>query len=675
MSKVGDARALPEVADKGSDDASQIYDFLQSDDWQKTLEKARIQRERHLSARGGGGKEKPASKPARQNTSHSTGRDHPPGSKHLWDRLDEARQQRKAVLARRSAEGEERDESESDTSVRKKSDEGSSGKSDAPAKAIRKKDISPGAPQKTHPQDAPDNKMYPADESAVNMPVDQVSWSGDIPAEETKSDGSRTDQGHSGSGAGIPVEDVNRQLRRKMLRSWVKRQQAPGTRFGAVALGCVIGVIASSLLFFALFFWGSRPTQESVDSARSGVEPIGMATSRGADAAPPEAGQSGGSASVNSSEVGPPISPVSALAESDVAETESSTVVAASHPLPDAAEGTVPKQLTTLTIAPAVRFDLSSLEQPQFPVAVSAGRSRPEAAPALVLQHRSQEFPGTPIASLGEAAIKADLSDILAAVGAPLPRAPTIDFQPALMTSGAEYTPSTKLGLAYFPSPQPAYATAVNPGSPNTVILASLDFLEPPVVPYSNVPIRSSLTNLDEQTLETEAVSRFLQDELPNLLPQGSDPADLTSDTASPEDDAERGGSVTESTGADYRLFVPNGLAAGSAESVVKDLVASGHQLSGTARVAFGVKRSNVRFYHKQDAAQAAALAKDADAVLRDFTGSRSKTTAGVIELWLAGESAPEPIAETARDSAFSDSQIDQLTRQVLEKLRSTVNQ
>ncbi|WP_068112985.1 hypothetical protein [Tropicimonas marinistellae] len=134
-------------------------------------------------------------------------------------------------------------------------------------------------------------------------------------------------------------------------------------------------------------------------------------------------------------------------------------------------------------------------------------------------------------------------------------------------------------------------------------------------------------------------------------------------------------------------LFAPGSVSDAAVGSLRADLVSSGYDLSSPARVNFSISKSNVRYYHAEDAAVAASLAADSGALLRDFTGSGSSAPPGTIELWLAGKpgggatAAPKPAKKAStntvrRQARPNNSQKTAALRsQVIQKLKSATSQ
>lgn len=86
------------------------------------------------------------------------------------------------------------------------------------------------------------------------------------------------------------------------------------------------------------------------------------------------------------------------------------------------------------------------------------------------------------------------------------------------------------------------------------------------------------------------------------------------------------------------------GTAQQSAASAITALRTVGLEATLTAPVAFGISQSNIRYFHAEDRAAAAEVARLLNADLRDFTDFRPSPRAGTVEVWIAGRaSAPQP--------------------------------
>ncbi|RBW62101.1 hypothetical protein [Ruegeria sp. A3M17] len=165
------------------------------------------------------------------------------------------------------------------------------------------------------------------------------------------------------------------------------------------------------------------------------------------------------------------------------------------------------------------------------------------------------------------------------------------------------------------------------------------------------------------------------------LLQEASTPSKPIERTALPDEaiTPPEPESVPANTEVAFRIYAPTNVPQDVVDSVVTNLTSTGHELSGQARVGFGITQSNVRFYHKQDEERATALARDSGALLRDFTGSNVKTPSGIIELWLAGEgSGVAAVKRTTTRStarAKTPNRVNRLKSQVLSKLKKATTQ
>ena len=84
------------------------------------------------------------------------------------------------------------------------------------------------------------------------------------------------------------------------------------------------------------------------------------------------------------------------------------------------------------------------------------------------------------------------------------------------------------------------------------------------------------------------------------------------------------------------------------AEELAADVPARGHELVRIREVDQAISERNLRYFHESDRAEAARLARDYDAELRDFTWFRPQPLPGTTELWLSGSAkGPEPATPT----------------------------
>ena len=73
------------------------------------------------------------------------------------------------------------------------------------------------------------------------------------------------------------------------------------------------------------------------------------------------------------------------------------------------------------------------------------------------------------------------------------------------------------------------------------------------------------------------------------------------------------------------------------ADELAADIPTRGHELVRIKSVDHAISQRNLRYFHDSDRAEAARLARDYDAELRDFTWFRPQPLPGTAELWLSG--------------------------------------
>ncbi|MRH20498.1 LytR C-terminal domain-containing protein [Rhodovulum strictum] len=96
-------------------------------------------------------------------------------------------------------------------------------------------------------------------------------------------------------------------------------------------------------------------------------------------------------------------------------------------------------------------------------------------------------------------------------------------------------------------------------------------------------------------------------------------------------------------------VFVSNSVPEGGMANAVAALVRAGYQISQPARVQVSIPETDLRYFHRQDAETAHALARELGGVARDFTTAAKKPRPGRLELWLGGPSqeAQAPVRTT----------------------------
>ncbi|WP_170324440.1 hypothetical protein [Ruegeria arenilitoris] len=603
MTKASGQKTRPEVAKKGVTQAPGIYDFVQSPEWQKVLEKARIERESIRAARQQKGEMTEASATVGSDEGQSTtGEPSPVGQMPWSDQLEEARKKRNSASAEKTGESEE---------------------------------PGLGAPEGVRKVD-----------------------SGEKVRETFKSLQSKT------SSTGPAQTDVGRSLRysneefdyrlSKTLQKLKDQERARRkVRLGLIALGCAMGVIASSSVFWVLS--GPGPL-ETAGSGSADVEAASSLQAQDVVSVPPDLPTiPQGEIVISTTVVGP--TPRQEVPDSSLAETEDLGSLASLTPptsgLTEALESPEP---AISDAAPSVRAYVPALEQPFLPVGGPGYLPAREANPSFLPYENAPEFldPATTLVAVAAAGLE-PLGIAADAFIPPVPSAklaaqPVLFRQPAPLPPAAETVSLPEQA----PAIQPDLPVSINPIDSALMIVA----LNPSA-------------QIEDPGISPEAL------QTPTLTPR-PEPSDSVELAALPSAAAEPTETSTGAGGAAFRLYAPNKLPQGAVDSVVAELTTTGHELSGAARVGYRVSESNVRFYHRQDAAKAAALAKDAGALLRDFTGARTKTPSGVVELYLAGDgfsSAPvKRKAKRSSRSATANNPVNQLRSQVLKKLRATTN-
>ena len=671
MTKAGDPKTLPEVDKKDADEVSEVFDFLQSLEWQEMLEKARAERERNLAARKQENREPQAPKPTPDTAEDSTsGKRRPAGPKTWSDRLEEAREQREEALARRAAESENRPadtaEGAADTKL-----------VDADAKKIA--ELS-GTLNRKKKESANDHEARKSPKAKRALPGERQddNGAGRTPLHSDAraiGDGLESDQLSPPTNASRSAEKAANSLRKRLFGRLAEPRQERKTRLSSVAFGCALGVIASVSVYVIVSQWGATTQRESA-SLEATETPVVL-----------------GEGAVQSATLSADVSDVSgdqALVATDVlealprtatpdsnstAEEELNNLVSLSAPSIDNAVAGDVIDPETPHVAPFVGALLPAIEPPPALENTFTVPPRPEVSASLASYPFTPEGFAAVIALPDEEATITDTIILLADAITPLTRPPDVSFEPTSLISPARLAFGEERG--FLPTRAVAYQPeAAIVASTTAALLASLQ-IDQPEVPLVVDPAPTG-------DLTTVSLNPSAQPE--DIVPQPSviEPRDLTprtrpnsdNDTPPPVKDVVVSEPIVLGEGTEFRLFAPRSLSSNRVESVLADLTANGHEAADTARVGFGINQTNVRFYHRQDEAKAAALAKDAGAVLRDFTGSNSKAPSGIIELWLAGESSGSSSSNRRSTRSTPEiSPVNQLRNEVLKKLKTATNQ
>lgn len=633
MTKANGPKARPEVARKNAGKTADIYDFVQSPEWQKVLEKARLEQEIKRSTDTSKGKTPQTAKPDQGKAAQSTIGEQAKAAQKPWsESLEQARQQRNAEFIRRRGE-----------SVNPGQNTESAG----------------GATGK-----APENASAPPQNSAAEP--DQSAAPSPQPKEDAATaDGlnqQESEQQDTEYSLRLSPEEVDHRISKKLAQRLEDHQRARRkVKLGLIALGCVIGAAVSSSVILMMTGGRSSDAPELAGSGATGselAEPVPLQDGLQTETLQSDlfAGTGDQVVSADLFDTGPTNPPdiEDALAESD----DLDSLAALAPPLSGLAGGTEATLPTNpASAAPSVLSYVPALEQPLMPVGGPGYLPRREANPSFLPYEYTPEFFVSALAPTFENSTDFEPITVSVVPTVPRQRAPNVLAELALPQSPARLS-NAALALLQVGVRSPDLPVSVAPVTGELIAAAS----DPSVL-------------LDDVALSPPAFQPRALTLRPNPLEQEekpSEPAALSIEIVEPLDNAPVG------TSAAFRLYAPNQLSEDAVAAVVADLKNTGHELSGTARVGYRVSQSNVRFYHQQDAAQAAALAEAAGALLRDFTGSNSKTPSGVVELYLAGEGAgPAPVKRTASSpsrSAPTNASVTRLRSQVLKKLRTTAN-
>ncbi len=93
-------------------------------------------------------------------------------------------------------------------------------------------------------------------------------------------------------------------------------------------------------------------------------------------------------------------------------------------------------------------------------------------------------------------------------------------------------------------------------------------------------------------------------------------------------------------------LLVPSFVPQSEAESAIKIAAALGIPVDQTRRASVSISRTNIRYFHEDDAAAATVLAEGLGGLARDFTTFTPSPSLGVIEIWIEGRGGSAPANE-----------------------------
>ncbi len=677
---------------------SDLYDFVQSPEWQEVLENAGKQQGVAQAAKAKNANQSAQAGAGHKATNNSTsGNAARKGAEATAPQPQTVRKQTKPASAV--------PQGESATIPPKKKESGQNVKTDG------------GVPGNAAASFGAQNENKKPNQDAVQD---------DSPPVDTGSGYSEADALAAEPSLRLSEGEVADRLRKTLLeRMEDQKRSRRKLKVGFVAIGCVIGVAASSSVFLAM---SDRGTSAPVESAGLASEETELASRElfqdtETGASDPTDEQAGLTASVFDAPTG--------SLPSDEAIAEPEDVAALTDPVsnPERSGEVEPK---LLRLAPSVRPFVPSLTQPPLPLTLLSYRPREEMNLGFVRFQSTPEIFSTSVALLEEAVTGTRPEDFLAgamttAVRAPIAveptetplarqSAPTVPVQPEALVFVPPQVPvgqATLSDQALVYQPQIRGLDVGTPRTPRAGLappeaLASLDIEQapiapppvalPPMVPEAGglqaVSLDPSIQSedtvisyqrvdaLEPELFDTTALSteqEFLPPEPPAssetpIPPEAIDRSTVLEVEVTPEDTPPPAARVA------FRLYAPSNLPQGVVDSVVSGLTTTGHELSGQARVGFGISQSNVRFYHRQDEARAATLAKDAGALLRDFTDAGTKTPTGIIELWLAGEgSGVAAVKRTTRQTRARapapTSQVNRLRSQVLSKLKRATTQ
>jgi hypothetical protein len=93
---------------------------------------------------------------------------------------------------------------------------------------------------------------------------------------------------------------------------------------------------------------------------------------------------------------------------------------------------------------------------------------------------------------------------------------------------------------------------------------------------------------------------------------------------------------IVDGLRAQVALHLPSDLAQEVLYEAQSAVLSAGLEVISTSASSFGIAKSEVRYFHQEDASEAARLAELIDAEVRDFSAYRPMPPPGGLEVWLA---------------------------------------
>ncbi|WP_170409164.1 hypothetical protein [Ruegeria atlantica] len=730
MTKASDPKARPQVAKNDANKVSGIYDFVQSPEWQEVLEKARIQQESNPAAgKANGGAAQPSS-PDSNKTQNSTAGSQPASAQNVAaGQPGSAGKPAQAPNTRQSGESAQgttasgaggktvnNDSGATDNVAHEKhGDTSAAPPNDAPVPGINPDSVSEDLPNSEPSLKLSEDEV--ADRLRKNL-IERI--------EDQKRSRRKTRLGLVAAGCGIgvaasssiflilsglngsgPTENADQTSQEAVAPSAVAQQDVEMTENLAPTAGIASGTEDLTVRSATVFDTSSDTPSPGGDTDGSeDLASLSLPQSEPAGAEPELSSSAPSVLSFVPTLIQPPL-PITLLSyrprpevnlgfvglqtspeifSTSVAFVETTVTEAA---LEEFSEGATRTATATLTAIPSpvvpVQPDALSYAASQVPLDIvetgpeQVGSYQPELDLVINLANDPMLFLPDVVASF-EIEQPPELRVL------PEPDASelsTVALDPATQPEDSGRAAEVVTTVPSEPLPEPvelaalrvapelsdAPAPLATPAPSETLsaldaprLSAAPGSLETPNAPRVPIPL-DAVVSLAPLLQEASAPSKPIErTALPGDAITPSEPAPAPANTV-----------------VAFRLYAPSNVPQGVVDSVVTNLTSTGHELSGQARVGFGITQSNVRFYHKQDEERAAALAKDAGALLRDFTGANVKTPSGIIELWLSGEgSGVARVKRTAPRStvrAQAPSRVNRLRSQVLSKLKKATTQ
>ena len=332
-------------------------------------------------------------------------------------------------------------------------------------------------------------------------------------------------------------------------------------------------------------------------------------------------------------------------------------------------------------VAPAPRVDPPSAFE-------TAGANTPDARPLAT----------SPVATAASAAPSeiVAFADPALAVALPAPTSALSRMTQPALPGAADALPGVAptlpraipAALAVFSLPEPSSEWPAMLSAPDRVALPDaltwvLGESAPAAVLVSPVPLRpdlgevpETLASLSPQEVAIASPTAALPWAQPDQFFALPAPATKETDTpfALPVQPEVRSPAAPDAGSRVVHVHAPTSVSNAALADVMAKLGGDGYSLDEARRVSFSISKSNIRYFHPEDAELAGSLADRIGAQARDFTDFSPSPPVGTIEIWLSGSGPKVAAAPKSKKVAPKPKQTNkllQLRSRILRRLRN----